>query len=301
MVSPEPIPSSPPKNRSKTNSTPIPILFDSDGCPELPTVTMPDGYKTKVVQSMLREYCTAHIREPSLKSCEQKYDTSETGFVSGRTKQIIPWGAFVKDPYSWISEECVPHEFEWKDPSKIQIGEIFRLLYHWRHRQGQGLDPLIWSPTCPVLQSTERPLRHGRNLRQRRVQQPQDSEEETFDLAAGGDLDEIDESSDEQSHGHKSLDESPIESDSSEDEDSIDLDPPPIHMSHLEQGISSEYHIHTAMLVFTSYVPSHAVSPEGDGRSAVPQYNQPNISRSSSPGQSLIYILSILLIRLKYV
>jgi hypothetical protein len=98
-------------------------------------------------------------------SCEAKYNTSEIGFVSGKRKQIIPWGAFVKDPYSWISKECVPHEFEWKDPSKIQIAEIFRLLYHWRDRQDQSLEPLIWLPTCPVLQDTEGPSRHGRKPR----------------------------------------------------------------------------------------------------------------------------------------
>jgi hypothetical protein len=242
MASPESIPSTPPKDHSKTNTTPISISLDADGCPELPTVTMADGYKTKVVQSMLREYCTAHIREPSLKSCEEKYNTSKIGFVSGKTRQIIPWGAFVKDPYSWISEECVPHEFEWKDPSKIQIGEIFRLLYHWRHRQDQDLDPLIWLPNCPVLQGTEGLLRRGRNVRQARVQQPQDSGEETFNLPASGDLDELDEESDEQFDANRSSDESPTEGDLSEDGESIDLDmdSPPTHMSHLEQGSSGE-------------------------------------------------------------
>jgi hypothetical protein len=53
----------PPKpDRSKTITTKIPITKDMSGCPELPTVSMLDGYKTKVVQSMLREYCTAHVR-----------------------------------------------------------------------------------------------------------------------------------------------------------------------------------------------------------------------------------------------
>ena len=49
--------------RSKTVTTQIPIAIDAVGCPTLPTTTMADGYKTKRVQSMLREYCTAHIRE----------------------------------------------------------------------------------------------------------------------------------------------------------------------------------------------------------------------------------------------
>ena len=51
------------QDRSKTINTQIPISIDERGCPELPTTTMADGYKTKIVQSMLREYCTAHIRE----------------------------------------------------------------------------------------------------------------------------------------------------------------------------------------------------------------------------------------------
>jgi hypothetical protein len=51
------------QDRSKTINTQIPITFDASGCPDLPTTTMGNGYKTKIVQSMLREYCTAHIRE----------------------------------------------------------------------------------------------------------------------------------------------------------------------------------------------------------------------------------------------
>ncbi|KAF8261854.1 hypothetical protein EI94DRAFT_1809664 [Lactarius quietus] len=48
-------------DRSKMITTKIPISVDMSGCPKLLTVTMLDGYKTKVVQSMLREYCTAHM------------------------------------------------------------------------------------------------------------------------------------------------------------------------------------------------------------------------------------------------
>ncbi|KAF8265608.1 hypothetical protein EI94DRAFT_1702359 [Lactarius quietus] len=83
----------PKKYRSKTVTTHIPITLDVNGSPDLPEITMHHGYKTKVVQSMLREYCTAHIR-----------------FSTGIKKQIIPWGALVKDPYSWISEELSDEE-----------------------------------------------------------------------------------------------------------------------------------------------------------------------------------------------
>jgi hypothetical protein len=52
----------PTKDLSRTITTPIPITIGPDGCPDIPSVTISDGYKTKVVQSMLREYCTTHIR-----------------------------------------------------------------------------------------------------------------------------------------------------------------------------------------------------------------------------------------------
>jgi hypothetical protein len=118
------------------------------------------------------------------------YNTNELGFITGKKRQTIPWGKLVKDPSSWISEECIPDGFEWKDPSKIQIGEVFRLLYHWRDREDQDLIPLIWVPSCPLLQDTEEPLKPRRNVRQAKAQQPQDSDEENFDLPQSDDSDE---------------------------------------------------------------------------------------------------------------
>jgi hypothetical protein len=53
------------KDRFKTITTPIPIKVKSNGCPKIPKITIEQGFKTKVVQTMLREYCTAHIRECS--------------------------------------------------------------------------------------------------------------------------------------------------------------------------------------------------------------------------------------------
>jgi hypothetical protein len=48
---------------AKMKSRPIPVPLDADGFPELPPTTSNDPHKTKVVQSMLREYCVAHARE----------------------------------------------------------------------------------------------------------------------------------------------------------------------------------------------------------------------------------------------
>ncbi|KAH9010548.1 hypothetical protein EDB85DRAFT_2161146 [Lactarius pseudohatsudake] len=160
----------PKKDRSRTLNTPIHIVFDKDRCPKLPKVTMFDGYKAKVVQSLLREYCTEHIR-----------------FVTRNKKRTIPWGVLVKDPSSWILDECIPKDFVWKDPSKIQIREIFRLLCHWKERQDQGIGPLMWVPTSPLFRDVEHPRRHKRHLRHARAQQSNASDQESFNLSNFGD------------------------------------------------------------------------------------------------------------------
>ncbi|KAH9001968.1 hypothetical protein EDB86DRAFT_2827429 [Lactarius hatsudake] len=172
----------PKKDCSRTLNTPIPIVFDKDGCPELPKVTMFDGYKAKVVQSLLREYCIEHIR-----------------FVTGNKKQTIPWGVLVKDPSSWIFDDCIPKDFVWKDPSKIQIGEVFCLLYHWKERQDQGLGPLMWVPTSPLFQDVEHPPQHKRHLRHARAQQSNASDQESFNLSNFGDSNPASSSTDEPS------------------------------------------------------------------------------------------------------
>ena len=74
-------------------------------------------------------------------------------YVSGRKKVKIPWGKICEDPSSWIEPECVPNGFQWADPSKIRIGDIFPLFEHWRERQKHHLSPLIWVPTCPFLRN----------------------------------------------------------------------------------------------------------------------------------------------------
>jgi hypothetical protein len=112
------------------------------------------------------------------------------GFITGQVMQVIPWGSLVKDPHSWMSRECTPEGFEWKDPSKIQIGEIFRLLDHWRDRQDQGHVPLVWVPSCPIFQDAQ-PSERIRKLRESRTAiQPPESDEEIFVLPQSDDIDE---------------------------------------------------------------------------------------------------------------
>jgi hypothetical protein len=50
------------KDNSRTVMAPIPIDTNEDGSPVLPVITINDGHKTKIVQNMLRDYCTTHIR-----------------------------------------------------------------------------------------------------------------------------------------------------------------------------------------------------------------------------------------------
>lgn len=76
------------------------------------------------------------------------------GYVSRRKHVNLPWSKICEDPSSWIEPECVPDGFQWADPSKIRIGEIYRLLEHWRGRQQQRLTPLIWVTSCPLLTNT---------------------------------------------------------------------------------------------------------------------------------------------------
>jgi hypothetical protein len=140
------------KDRSKTIKTPIPIHTKSNGCPDIPDITIADGYKTKVVQTMLRDYCTAHIRKKSPYLATALCYPGLSGYASGKKKVTIPWSKLCQDPSSWIKSECVPDGFQWADPSKIRIGDVFRLLEHWRLRQANHLKPLIWVSSCPLLE-----------------------------------------------------------------------------------------------------------------------------------------------------
>ncbi|KAI9434699.1 hypothetical protein H4582DRAFT_2060123 [Lactarius indigo] len=223
----------PKRDLSKTITTPIPLVFNADGFPELPTVVSHDGYKAKVVQTLLRDYCTAHIR-----------------YVTGIENQTIPWGSLSSDPSAWIDEECIPYDFEWKDPSKIRIDEVFRLLDHWRDRQDQGIDPLMWVPTCPLFNDMKQPTIHKQNIRRARPKQSDGSDEESFDLHYN---------EDSKPQGNKtddSLDESSVHDEPSDH--SWAAESPPLHGSQDETD------------------PGHDGTPDSPG------YKSSNINRSSS-------------------
>ena len=78
-----------------------------------------------------------------------------------------------------MTAECIPGGFEWKDPSKIHVGEVFHLLDHWRDREDQGLEPLVWIQTSPPFKNTNP---YARPVRCPKALDPHDSDEEMFVL-----------------------------------------------------------------------------------------------------------------------
>ena len=236
IIIPEAVESIPEIDRSRTLKTKITITFDEEGCPELPDVTINDGYKTKIVQSMLREYCTEHIREILFTSFGKKL-MCKSGFKTGKRLQSIPWGAFVKDPSSWMNNECFPPSFQWKDPSKIQIGEVFCLLDHWWDCKSRDLDTIIWVPTCPLfhIQDSSKRIRSTHQARVRQREALQNSNEEFFDLPSS-------------STGLSDNDdyESEVNNSSSHDEGQEESDGavPSVHIPGLHGSKSGKHYIH---------------------------------------------------------
>ncbi|KAI9434984.1 hypothetical protein H4582DRAFT_2059865 [Lactarius indigo] len=47
--------------RSKVLRTKVKIVIDTDGEPDIPSVTPEDGYSAKTIQTVLRDYCNSHI------------------------------------------------------------------------------------------------------------------------------------------------------------------------------------------------------------------------------------------------
>ncbi|KAN0129861.1 hypothetical protein V8E53_012333 [Lactarius tabidus] len=176
----------PQKGGPKTNTEHIPIILEESGCPIRPDIRMDNMNKTKRVQSMLRDYCLAHICKCLCIIFLMSANILFAGFTTGRKKTFIPWSKLVKDPSSFISKDCTPEGFEWKDPSKIRIGEVFHLLYHWRSRQDEGLLPLVWVPTSSLFQDEDEPSGHHQGVRRYIGHGSHDSDEENFDLPSFG-------------------------------------------------------------------------------------------------------------------
>ncbi|KAI9444445.1 hypothetical protein BJY52DRAFT_1228837 [Lactarius psammicola] len=82
------------------------------------------------------------------------------GYVSGKKKATISWAKLSQNPPSWIKTEYVSDGFQWADPSKLHIGNVFKLLKHWRQRKQDCLEPLIWVSSCPLLKDVKQPSKH---------------------------------------------------------------------------------------------------------------------------------------------
>ena len=59
-----------PPGRSKALRTKVKIVTNADGEPDIPSITLEDGYAAKAVQTTLRDYCNTHIRELRLYSMD---------------------------------------------------------------------------------------------------------------------------------------------------------------------------------------------------------------------------------------
>ena len=109
------------------------------------------------------------------------------------------------DPSSWIDSECTPDGFEWKDPSKIRVGEVHCLLEYWRGCIACGLSGLIWVQNSPLFQDQDDGHNHGWCF-QEAIEQPHyESDEEVFVLPQSDDIEEDEyESNDNQQHPYRS-------------------------------------------------------------------------------------------------
>ena len=71
----------------KTNKKKITIETDPDGNPKIPSISIRDTYDVKTLQTMLRNYCTTHIRRSrgTLNTRLLTYDIQNT-----RSARIVP-------------------------------------------------------------------------------------------------------------------------------------------------------------------------------------------------------------------
>ena len=174
---------------------------------------------------------------------------SAQGFQSGNKKQAIPQGTLVRDPFSWITEACMPDDFEWKDPLKIQIGEIFHLLDHQKDRQDLDLDPIIWVPTCCLLHDANGSYNCAQNICTAPPQLREESDEEVFSLPYSEDIDENNISSHDDESSNRP---------SSDIRDLMDEDvkSPTIPISNPHDHHASVYEYVLWCVTFDTYVPS---------------------------------------------
>jgi hypothetical protein len=204
-----------PKDPSKSKGHNIPVPLDSAGVPILPHITMqqvPNPYKTRDVQDLVMDYMNLDLG--MLSSYFQKASSNIYVLeqITGIAKSVA-WKDMSKDPPSFLLEECYPKDFEWMHPSKIRIGEAFRLLDHWRSRIDNRQEPLIWVTSSKLFENVHRPLPQARTSRQHPVQ-VESSDGERFSLPHSSEIDE-----DEDTYANEDMSDRSEESD--DDHDSV--------------------------------------------------------------------------------
>ncbi|KAH9013595.1 hypothetical protein EDB85DRAFT_2158062 [Lactarius pseudohatsudake] len=160
-----------PPGCSKALRTKVKVLTNTDGEPDIPSVTLEDGYVAKTIQTALRDYCNTHIR-----------------YISRRNNATVPWSKVSSNPPAWIEEECYPPGFLWVDPSKLRLVQVFQLLDHWRQCKRDGLIPLIWNPSCEFLANVDQHVLRLQNPKRTRSRSPKFNEPESDNDNEGEDF-----------------------------------------------------------------------------------------------------------------
>ena len=70
----------------------------------------------------------------------------------GSKRVKIPWVKISADLTSWIEPECVPDGFQWANPSKICVGDIFPLFAHWRTTEPASQSTHLGQKYAPFLE-----------------------------------------------------------------------------------------------------------------------------------------------------
>jgi hypothetical protein len=219
------------------------------------------------------------------------------GFTSRQKKAIIPWAKVIKEPNAWIDEECYPSGFQWADPSKICIHEVFRLLDHWRQQKQAGLAPLIWNPSSELISGVGQKLRHVQN--QIPINADSSSEDNSDDEDFAAVLAQI---SDDSSEPHNNLPPSPSPhskpswSGSSEPEewDEVGLKSPSFEATPYIPHLSCESNLSIYAIKCTSWLHLLVASSNNQAISNASFSRQIDTEKSEHHGKDIINTLEVL-------
>ncbi|KAI0257750.1 hypothetical protein BC834DRAFT_848705, partial [Gloeopeniophorella convolvens] len=118
------------------NRVPLPVNLDLEGCPLVPVIEDPSWHHVTVLQRAVRDFLTFHFK-----------------FVSGRTNLSIPWSNVKNDQSVWFQDESLPPSLVLQDPSKMSRSDVERLLDYWQQKEEDGVQPVEWKSSCPLLYS----------------------------------------------------------------------------------------------------------------------------------------------------